>query len=153
MGCSNLEERIEDRGIVNDLKDDLASGLVQMSCSPVKTFVTVYLTSAWVGAYPLICENHRADCLELLQPVSHSRGCDWDSEVAFDVINSLNKAFPLQEQGSGIYNRHPVKRHEVEVSSEESAPGMLFEGTALLSQKGYSVEVLIFERSTNAKAT
>lgn len=73
MGCSNLEERIEGSGIVNELKDDVASVLVQMSCSPVRVIVKVCLTSACASAYPLICEGHRADSLEFLQPAAHSR--------------------------------------------------------------------------------
>ena len=73
MGCSNLEERIEDRDTVNDLKDDVVSGLVQMSCSPVRVIIKVCLTSACASEYPLICEGYHADSLEFLQPAAHSR--------------------------------------------------------------------------------
>ena len=97
MGCSSLEERIEGRGIVNDLKDDVMSGLVQMSCSPVRVIVKVWLTSACAIEYPLICEDYRADSLEFLQPAAHSRRrrYGWGGEVT----NSLSKLSLRRSKG------------------------------------------------------
>lgn len=109
--------------------------------------VKVRLTSTCTNAYPLICEGHGAECLELLQPAVHSRGWRWGrgGEVAFDVINGLDQAFPLQEQGSGINNRHPIKRHAGEGESDIHPSARTYRAPAALESRGGRIQ--------NTKAT